>query len=264
MRPDRSSSEPTVAAPEPVPEAVQYANAVPPPTRVTAVIAPITATRFFDEKMNERAASRSRMETDLRRAIVHGELLLHFQPQVDARRGRIVGAEALVRWQHPQRGLVSPMEFIGLAEETGLILPLTDWVLEQACRTARGWRDAGLPAVPLSVNLAASSLTDATLVDKLDALMLRFGLSPSSLTLEMTETMLMRDVESAIRMLEDGRGTIRLADHHATTWRWSTCSTITTASRADPMTIISVTPSPWSTSPSASRPTRHRDGPGLP
>jgi diguanylate cyclase (GGDEF)-like protein/PAS domain S-box-containing protein len=158
--------------------------------------------RFFDEQMNARAASRLRLEADLRRGIDQEELRLHFQPKVDATGGAIVGAEALVRWQHPERGMIAPAEFIGLAEETGLINPLTDWVLECACRNLREWSDAGLPAIPLSVNLAASSLTGVTLVGKLDALMQRFGLSPERLILEMTESILMRDIESGIALLQ--------------------------------------------------------------
>jgi diguanylate cyclase (GGDEF)-like protein len=158
--------------------------------------------RFFNEQMNAYAASRLLLEAELRQAIDQDELQLHFQPKVDATSGAIVGAETLVRWQHRERGLVSPGEFIPLAEETGLILPLTDWVLESACRRLREWSDAGLPSVPLSVNLAASSLTDMTLIGKLDALMQRFGLAPASLTLEMTETVLMRDVESGVALLE--------------------------------------------------------------
>ena len=158
--------------------------------------------RFFDEQMNAHAASRLLLEADLRRGIADGELRLHFQPKVDAASGAIVGAEALVRWQQRERGLVPPNDFIPLAEETGLILPLTDWVLESACRSLREWSDAGLPSIPMSVNLAASSLTGMALVGKLDTLMQRFGLTPASLTLEMTETMLMRDVESGIALLK--------------------------------------------------------------
>lgn len=158
--------------------------------------------RFFDEQMNEHAASRLLLEADLRRAIAGEELRLHFQPKVDAVSGLIVGAEALVRWQHRQRGLVPPGEFIGIAEETGLILPLTDWVLETACRTLRAWRDSGLPSVPLSVNLPASSFADASLLDRLDVLVDRHGLAPAALTLEVTETMLMGDVDAAIGRLE--------------------------------------------------------------
>jgi len=158
--------------------------------------------RFFDEQMNALATSRLLMEAELRRAIAGGELLLHFQPKVDASTGVVVGAEALVRWQHPERGLVPPGEFIPLAEETGLIVPLSSWVLESACSHLRRWHDAGLPCGPISVNLAASSLADAGLADTLDTLMHRHGLATHCLTLEMTETMLMRNVESGVALLE--------------------------------------------------------------
>jgi diguanylate cyclase (GGDEF)-like protein/PAS domain S-box-containing protein len=158
--------------------------------------------RFFDEQMNARAASRLRLEADLRRAIAEEELRLHFQPKVDATTGAVVGAEALVRWEHPERGMVPPGDFIGVAEETGLILPLTDWVLECACRKLRAWSDAGLPDIPLSVNLAAPSLSGVALVGKLDALMQRFGLQPPRLILEMTESILMRDIESGVALLQ--------------------------------------------------------------
>ena len=158
--------------------------------------------RFFNEQMNLHAANRLLLESDLRRAIARGELRLHFQPKVNALTRAIVGAEALVRWQHPARGLVPPAEFMPLAEETGLILPLTDWVLECACSHLRQWVDAGLPAVPLSVNLAASSFVDMSLVDKLDTLAQQFALAPACLTLEVTETILMRDMDHTITLLD--------------------------------------------------------------
>jgi predicted signal transduction protein with EAL and GGDEF domain/CheY-like chemotaxis protein len=158
--------------------------------------------RFFDEKINALAASRLMKEAELRTAIAHGQLRLHFQPKVDASGLKIVGAEALVRWQHPQRGLVPPAEFIPMAEETGLILPMTDWVLEAACRALNSWRDAGLRSVPLSVNLAAPSLSDPTLISKLDALMNRFKLKPEMLMLEVTETILMTDVQQGTERLD--------------------------------------------------------------
>ncbi len=161
--------------------------------------------RFFNQQMNVLATKRLLLETELRRAIEQDELRLHFQPKVDAGTGAVIGAEALVRWQHRDRGLLSPADFIPLAEDSGLVLPLTDWVLESACRHLRRWRDAGRPAIPLSVNLAATSLADVTLIGKLDALMQRFDLSPASLMLEMTETLLMRDVQSGIAMLESLR-----------------------------------------------------------
>ncbi len=158
--------------------------------------------RFFDEKINALAASRLMKEAELRIAIAQDQLRLHFQPKVDASGLKIVGAEALVRWQHPQRGLVPPAEFIPMAEETGLILPLTDWVLEAACRALRSWCDAGLRSVPLSVNLAAPSLSDPTLIDKLDALMKRHDLRPDALMLEVTETILMTDVQQGCERLD--------------------------------------------------------------
>jgi diguanylate cyclase (GGDEF)-like protein len=158
--------------------------------------------RFFDEAVNGRATERLLLENELRLAIETGELRLYFQPKVDARNGSIVGAEALVRWQHPDRGLITPDRFIGLAEDTGLIGPLTDWVLDAACRSLRLWSDAGLRAIALSVNLAASSLADSRLPDQLDLLMQRYGLSPASLLLEMTETMVMRDVRSVVVVLD--------------------------------------------------------------
>jgi diguanylate cyclase (GGDEF)-like protein len=158
--------------------------------------------RFFNPQMNALATRRLLLETELRRAIEQDELRLYFQPKVDATDGAIVGAEALVRWQHRERGLLGPAEFVPLAEESGLILPLTRWVLERACRHLRCWRDAGLPAMPLAVNLAAPSLVDDALVTHLDALMLQFDLAPGLLMLEMTETLLMRDVQAGVAMLE--------------------------------------------------------------
>jgi EAL domain-containing protein (putative c-di-GMP-specific phosphodiesterase class I) len=157
--------------------------------------------RFFDEQMNARAVRHLQLEAELRRAIEQDELRLHFQPKIDASSGAIVGAEGLVRWQHRVRGLVHPDEFIGMAEETGLILPLTDWVLERACHSLREWSDAGLSNISLSVNLSASSFAGDRLIGKLDSLTSRFKLRPNSLLLEITETALMRDIESGAALL---------------------------------------------------------------
>jgi EAL domain-containing protein (putative c-di-GMP-specific phosphodiesterase class I) len=161
--------------------------------------------KFFDEALNARAKERVRLETELRQAIQAGQLCLHYQPKVDAPSGRLVGAEALVRWQHPQRGLVPPGSFIPLAEECGLIAPLTDWVLDAACQSLRRWSDHGLPAVPLSVNLPASSLADARLLDRLEGLMRHYRLEASCLMLELTESMVMRDVATAIGVMDSLR-----------------------------------------------------------
>lgn len=157
--------------------------------------------KFFDEALNARAKDQVVLETELRRAIQTEQLCLHYQPKVDARNGGLVGVEALVRWQHPERGLIAPGGFIALAEESGLIAPLTDWVLHAACKSMRRWLDHGLPTVPLSVNLPASSLGDVRLPDQLDGLMRQYRLQPACLMLELTETMVMRDVPTAIGVL---------------------------------------------------------------
>jgi len=161
--------------------------------------------RFFDEAMNVRASARLARESDLRRAINEGQLRLHYQPKVDASDGRIIGAEALVRWQHPEHGMVPPGEFIPLAEESGLILPLTDWVLETACADLRHRADKGLRAVPVSVNLASPSFADDGLRTNLQALLARHQLTPSCLVLEVTESLLMSDVERAVARLQELR-----------------------------------------------------------
>ena len=151
---------------------------------------------FFDLALNARARQSMRLEAELRQGIAAGQLCLHFQPQVDARSRTPVGAEALVRWQHPQHGLLPPGRFIPLAESCGLIGPLTDWVLEAACTSLRRWTDLGLQPPPLSVNLPATSLADAGLPDRLERLLQRHGLAPASLMLELTETMLMHDLDA--------------------------------------------------------------------
>jgi len=158
--------------------------------------------KFFDEALNARSRARVLLETELRQAIQADQLCLHYQPKVDARNGRLVGAEALVRWQHPVRGLVPPGHFIPLAEETGLIAPLTDWVLHTACASLRRWADQGLPALPLSVNLPASSLADAGLPQQLRGLMQQYRLQPACLVLELTETMVLHDVVAATHALD--------------------------------------------------------------
>lgn len=157
--------------------------------------------RFFDEAMNASASLRLTREGELRRAIAEGQLQLHYQPQVDGASGSIVGAEALVRWQHPERGLVLPAEFIALAEDSGLILPLTDWVFEAACAGLRDRIDAGLPVVPVAVNVASPSFLRDDLLDQLGRLLERHRLDAGLLRLEVTESMLMKDVPRAVSRL---------------------------------------------------------------
>lgn len=157
---------------------------------------------FYSEDMNQRAAQRLALENGLRRALAHDELKLYYQPKVDIASGRIVGAEALVRWQDPERGMISPGEFIPIAEETGLIVQIGNWVLETACRQARTWQDAGLPTLHLAVNLSARDFS-AGLPGRVQALLERTGISPQWLELEITEGMLMNQTESVIRMMHE-------------------------------------------------------------
>ncbi|MBK8114118.1 MAG: EAL domain-containing protein [Candidatus Accumulibacter sp.] len=165
---------------------------------------------FFDKEMNAAASVKLGLENALRRAIGNDELRLHFQPKVDAGSGRLIGAEALVRWQHPQRGLLGPDQFIGLAEESGLIVALGDWVVTAAARQLRQWQDAGLPPLRLSINLASPSFLQEDIADRLDDALRRAGVSPGQLLLELTESLLMVDAESTIarlnRLREKGFG----------------------------------------------------------
>ena len=160
---------------------------------------------FFDEAMNLLASDRLARESDLRHAIAEGQLRLQYQPKVDASSGVILGAEALVRWLHPERGLVPPGLFIPLAEESGLILPLTDWVLETACADQRARRDAGLRNVPISVNLSAASFVHDGLLAQLDELLARHGLEATALIFEVTESQLMTNVDRAVERLHELR-----------------------------------------------------------
>ncbi len=157
--------------------------------------------RFFAEEMNAVARVKLEMGTDLRRAIRTGELRLFFQPKVNARNGVMLGAEVLVRWLHPQRGIVSPGEFIPLAEELGLIVPLGDWVLQTACAALQRWAHAGIATVPLSVNMSSPSFMQDGLVEQLDDVVRHFGIETRQLTFEVTESVLMTDTEHTIPRL---------------------------------------------------------------
>jgi diguanylate cyclase (GGDEF)-like protein len=154
--------------------------------------------RFYDASMNARSLERLAMETLLRHALDRHQFVLHFQPRVSLATGRIVGAEALIRWQHPQRGLLAPGEFIALAEESRLIIPMGEWALAQACRCAAAWRRAGLNPGRIAVNLAASHLREPTLPDRVAAILKEHGVPADSLEVEVTESMLMADPELSV------------------------------------------------------------------
>ncbi|MBI5119739.1 MAG: EAL domain-containing protein [Rhodospirillales bacterium] len=157
--------------------------------------------RYFSQDMNDEARSRLGLERDLRRAIEQNEFVLHYQPQLDAKTGRIVGVEALVRWQHPERGMIPPIQFIPVAEDTGLIVPLGEWVLIQACRQARIWKDMGLGPVTMAVNISAVQFFRQDVVAVVKRILSDTGLDASWLELELTESMVMHDAEAAILTL---------------------------------------------------------------
>lgn len=162
--------------------------------------------QFYTPAMNERALERLRLEGDLRLALEHGQFELYYQPQVDLRTGKINGMEALVRWQHPAYGMVAPARFIGLAEETGLIVPLGAWVICAACMQAKAWQDAGLGELCVAVNLSARQFSQKDMIESIAGVLEACGLPPSCLEIELTESMIMDDVEHAIEILRDLAG----------------------------------------------------------
>lgn len=158
--------------------------------------------QFFTPQLNLWASERLAMENDLRLALERGEFLIHYQPQVDAISGRIVGLEALLRWQHPEKGMLSPDRFIPIAEETGLIIPLGEWVLRSVCSQGVLWQQQGLPLLPIAVNLSAVQFRQADLVQRISHTLNSTGLPPQYLELELTESMLMQQSEPNTAMLE--------------------------------------------------------------
>lgn len=157
----------------------------------------------FDPSMNTSSHERLQLENSLRTAVERQELRLYYQPQIDLINGRIIGCEALVRWQHPELGMISPATFIPLAEETGLIMPISDWVLEEALRQARAWRDAGLPEITVAVNLSALQFRQRILNEQVGTLLKKYDLPPHVLDLELTESILMQGIDSALSMLHE-------------------------------------------------------------
>ena len=158
--------------------------------------------RFFKEEMNLKAVDRQLIESSLRGAVERNEFFLHFQPKVNLDSGEITGAEALVRWQHPERGLTPPDQFIPVAEECGLIVQIGRWVLYETCKQARAWQDAGLPLKHISVNVSAVEFRDKGFVEGVRAILSETRLEPGCLDLELTESVLMDDVESTTSVLQ--------------------------------------------------------------
>jgi diguanylate cyclase (GGDEF)-like protein/PAS domain S-box-containing protein len=157
--------------------------------------------QFFRPDMDARVAERKLLEGDLRAALGRTEFLLHYQPKFNLQTGQITGFEALIRWLHPQQGLLNPGQFVPIAEECGLILSIGRWVLLEACKQAKIWSDSGLGFVPMAVNVSAAEFADKDFLSGVRAALIATGLAPSNLELELTESVLMQDAESAVRTL---------------------------------------------------------------
>ena len=161
--------------------------------------------RFFSKSMNAVLVRRLALETGLRAALSRDEFRLHYQPRIDLASGKICGMEALLRWNHPELGTISPAEFIPVTEETGLIHELGDWVLNTACAQHRAWQDAGLPRMLLSVNVSSKQFTCHDVTESIVSALKASRLDPKDLEIEITESVLIKDDEATAMALRDMR-----------------------------------------------------------
>jgi len=159
--------------------------------------------QFYTPALNDMAFERLTLENSLRRALERREFVVHYQPQVSLNTGQIVGMEALVRWRHPELGLVAPMKFIPVAEETGLIVPIGEWVLQMACAQNKAWQEAGFPPLRVTVNLSARFFRRKDLMETVARILKETGLDPDYLELELTEGTTMENAEATIRTLHE-------------------------------------------------------------
>jgi len=157
--------------------------------------------QFYSKNVKALSLERLTLESDLRHALEHGEFRLHYQAKLDLKTDRITGVEALLRWQHPTLGMVAPAQFIPLAEETGLIVPIGRWVLQTACAQCAAWRRDGLSPLPVAVNLSSRQFADANLLTDIKDVLRASGLDPRLLELEITESMMMQKPERAAQLL---------------------------------------------------------------
>jgi len=157
--------------------------------------------QFFKQDMNDRAVERQSLEGSLRQALARQEFVLHYQPKVNLETGAIVGAEALIRWLHPVRGLLSPKQFVSIAEDSGLIVPIGQWVLRESCRQAQAWQNAGLRPIPVAVNISAVEFRREELLAGIRDILRDTGLDPRYLEIELTESVLVQDIESTMVVL---------------------------------------------------------------
>jgi diguanylate cyclase (GGDEF)-like protein len=157
--------------------------------------------QFYTPAMNEESLERVRIESALHSALDRDEFVLHYQPQIDLQTGQIVGMEALIRWQHPELGMVAPGRFIGVAEDTGLIVPIGAWVMRTACAQNKAWQEAGLGKLRVAVNVSARQFSAIDLVPGIEAVLADTGLDAACLELELTESLFMSDVTPAVELL---------------------------------------------------------------
>ena len=163
------------------------------------------AFQYYSAAMNAASVERLTLETGLRHALEGNGLALHYQPQIDIKTGQIIGAEALLRWQHPQRGYISPQTFIPIAEDSGLILPIGQWVLERACQQSAAWQLAGLPRIPISVNVSGVQFQRQDLAELVRKNLAAYSIEPAMLRIEITETVIVSARERAIALLHELR-----------------------------------------------------------
>jgi EAL domain-containing protein (putative c-di-GMP-specific phosphodiesterase class I) len=159
--------------------------------------------QFYTPELNARVHAKFLLQEELRNAVARSQFVLLYQPQVDLRTGRLFAVEALVRWKHPNLGMILPMKFIPMAEETGVIVTLGDWVLHEACRQNKAWQNAGLPPVNVCVNLSARQLKERNLVNRVVGALKDSGLEAKYLELELTESLIMEDVELAVSTMRE-------------------------------------------------------------
>jgi diguanylate cyclase (GGDEF)-like protein/PAS domain S-box-containing protein len=170
------------------------------------------AFQFFTAEINQRTRARAQMGLELRRALERREFSLHYQAKIDLTNGLPCGAEALLRWNHPERGRVAPVEFIPVLEETGLIVPVGEWVLKRACEDLKNWQQLGAPAMPVAVNLSARQFRQHDLEERIRTIVTNAGIDPSLIELEITESQLMHDPDHAIQVLRAlGAAGVRIA-----------------------------------------------------
>jgi diguanylate cyclase (GGDEF)-like protein len=159
--------------------------------------------QFYTPALNTKVHNKFLLQEELRAAVARAEFVLHYQPQVDLRTGRVFAVEALVRWNHPRLGLVPPLKFIPIAEESGLIVPIGDWVLNEACRQNKAWQDSGLPPMAVCINVSARQFKERNLVARVANALTQTGLDAKYLEIEVTESLIMQNLDLAIATMND-------------------------------------------------------------